>query len=92
MREVLRGESANDVPLPAVTRDECVRIAFAAPPGTEVMLVAAGGDAGEVLAASSSLEGAIAADGPVCFHPRSEPRLSFKGDGGPVRYVVWASP
>jgi hypothetical protein len=92
MHEVLRGESANDVPLPAVTRDECVRIAFAAPPGSEVMLIGAAGDAGEVLATNHSDEGALATDGPVCFHPKSEPRLSFKGDGGPVRYVVWASP
>jgi hypothetical protein len=85
MREIARGELHSKTPLPTVTRDTCVRVAFAAPGATTVALVSRDGS---VLASASAAEGALADKGPVCFHADEAPHLEAGMDA--VRVVVWA--
>jgi hypothetical protein len=90
MRELARGDASGAAPLPKLTRDTCVRVAYASTTPVTAALVA---HDGAVLAASTAMkEGALGERGPVCFHPESEPRLEVGGDAGVVRYVVWAAP
>ena len=90
MRELLRGETAGRVGLPEATRDECVRVLFAAGGPVRVALV---DKAGAVLASSTNAAlGVLDARGPVCFHADAAPELVVQSDAGPVRFVVWAPP
>jgi hypothetical protein len=95
MHELARGETASAVVLPAVSKDECVRVAFAARAPVAMALVE---PAGAVLAASARVkDGLLDVHGPVCFHPESKPSLRALADAGAgdaplVRYVVWGAP
>jgi hypothetical protein len=90
LHELARGDATGSAPLPKVTRDTCVRVAYAATAPVTVSLVA---HDGSVLAsAPAAKEGSLELRGPVCFHPDAEPRVVVGGDAGLVRYVVWGAP
>jgi hypothetical protein len=90
MHEIGRGEAATSKELPPVSRDTCVRVAFAAEREVAVSLVSKDGVVLERVPETS--DGALGSRGPVCFRVGAAPRLQFDSDAGVVRFVVWAAP